>query len=315
MIGDLPWPLAYTVSGHDCRTPAPLGHTAPLATAARQLAELGYDGVEVQVRDVQARDAPAVEGALAGTGLKVFAVATGPVAAQDGLTLTDPSPDVRRHTLDRLLGAARLAGTLGVPLTLGQARGTLLPGIEDLQRVWAERAVNQLAEEVAAHDGVLLLEPLSRGTNPLWHTPEDILAFAAGLPGRAGLVLDTHHLEADGIDFLAVVREHAAVAGCLQLAAATTRGPLQVGDHRLPALLTALREGGFTGWLTAEHTQGGNSAKAAARSWTALAYAAGTGPDSSRPVAEGTSTRPATNPVPRPSRPRTSRPPEETSQP
>lgn len=274
MTAGLPWPLAYTVSGDDCVSPMPLGHTAPLAEAVRDLAELGYDGVEVQVREVGARDANALARTVEAAGLKVLGVGTGPVAAQDRLTLTDPSPDVRRHALSRLLGAARLAGELGVPVSLGQTRGTFLPGLEDMQQVWAERAVERLAEEAATRGSRLLLEPQSRANTSLWHTPAEALAFTGSLDAPAGLVLDTHHLDAEGVDAVRAVTDHARATGCLQLAAASTRGPLTVGDPRLPALLTALRTGGFTGWLTLEHSQDGDSTKAAARSWTALTDAA-----------------------------------------
>ncbi|MGC9501948.1 sugar phosphate isomerase/epimerase family protein [Streptomyces sp. WG7] len=274
MSTGLPWPLAYTVSGDDCLSPMPLGHSAPLAEAARQLAELGYDGVEVQVREVGAQDAEALAKTVEAAGLKVLGVGTGPVAAQDRLTLTDPSPDVRRHALSRLLGAARLAGALGVPVTLGQTRGTFLPGLADMQRLWAERAVAQLAEEAATRGSRLLLEPQSRANTSLWQTPDEALAVVDSLDAPAGLVLDTHHLDAEGVDAVRAVTEHAAVTGCLQLAAPTTRGPLTIGDPRLPALFTALRAGGFTGWLTLEHTQDGDSPKSAARSWTALTDAA-----------------------------------------
>ncbi|WAE75805.1 isocitrate/isopropylmalate family dehydrogenase [Streptomonospora nanhaiensis] len=273
MRGLLPWPVAYTVSSDDCRAPVPLGFGAPLAEAARTLAGLGFDGLEVQVRDVTADDADLLTHAVAGTGLAVLAIGTGPVASQDGLTLADPSPEVRHHALRRLFGAARLAGALGVPLTLGQTRGVFLPGLEDKQRDWVERAVRRLAAEATAHGCRLLLEPQSRRNTSLWHTPEETLAATRRLALRAGLVLDTHHLEHEGLDPIAVVGEHAGSAGCLQLAAAAARGPLEVGDPRLPRLLQALDGSGFTGWLTLEHTQDGGSEQAATRSLAALSDA------------------------------------------
>ncbi|MGA5418079.1 sugar phosphate isomerase/epimerase family protein [Streptomyces pseudogriseolus] len=276
MTAGLPWPLAYTVSGDDCAAFMPLGFDARLAEAVRHLSELGYDGVEVQVRESGARNAEALARTVESAGLKVLGIGTGPVAAQDRLTLTDPAPDVRRHALGRLLDAARLAGELGVPVTLGQTRGTFLPGLEDMQRLWAERAVRQLAQEAAERGSRLLLEPQSRSSTSLWHTPEEALAVIDSLDAPASLVLDTHHLEAEGVDVIRAVTRHAGNTGCLQLAAPVTRGPLTIGDPRLPALFTAMRQDGFTGWLTLEHTQEGNSFKAAARSWTALTGAAPT---------------------------------------
>ncbi|MGO4756682.1 sugar phosphate isomerase/epimerase, partial [Streptomyces sp. 2MCAF27] len=101
-------------------------------------------------------------------------------------------------------------------------------------------------------------------------------AAIATFGAPAGLVLDTHHLEAEGVDAVRAVADHAPLTGCVQFAApGSARGPLTVGDHRLPALLQALRKGGFAGWLTPEHAQGGDSFKAAARSRAALADAAG----------------------------------------
>ncbi|SES33466.1 Xylose isomerase-like TIM barrel [Streptomyces sp. yr375] len=292
MTARLPWPLAYTVSGDDCAAPMPLGFAAPLAEAVGHLAELGYDGVEVQVRETGAHEAEALARTVEGAGLKVLGVGTGPVAAQDRLTLTDPSPDVRRHALFRLLGAARLAGELGVPVTLGQTRGTFVPGLEDIQRIWAERAVRHLAEEASTHGSRLLLEPQSRANTSLWHTPDEALTVIDALGAPAGLVLDTHHLDAEGIDATQAVTRHVSVTGCLQLAAPATRGPLTVGDPRLPSLLKTLHTGGFTGWLTLEHTQDGDSPRAAARSRTALTDAAAVLARSASPTSPRSTTHP-----------------------
>ena len=79
----LPWPLAYTVSGDDCRAPVPLGFRAPFAEAVRHLAALGYDGVEVQVRETGVRDAETMLRTAEGAGLKILGIGTGPVAGQD----------------------------------------------------------------------------------------------------------------------------------------------------------------------------------------------------------------------------------------
>lgn len=272
----LPWPLAYTVSSDDCRAPMPLGFDAPLADAAHELAELGYDAVEVQVRDVDARDAERLGATVRAAGLRIAALGTGAVTAQDGLSLTDPAPDVRRHTLDRLLGATRLAAALGVPVTLGQSRGTFLPGLEDLQRHWAEQAVRRLAAEADALGTRLLIEPQTRTNTSLWHTPKQTLDFTATVEAPTGLVLDTYHLDAEGLDPVSAVTEHTPATGAVQLASADRRGPLTVGEPRLPALLGALRDTGYTGALTLEHTQNGDSARSAARSWTALRNAAAT---------------------------------------
>ena len=121
-------------------------------------------------------------------------------------------------------------GALGVPVPLGQTRGTFLPGLAEVQRTWAERAVRELAEEADAHGSRLLLEPQTRASTSLWNTPDEALAVLDSLGTPAGLVLGTHQLEAgrrraDPGHHRARLRH-----SCLQLAAHYTRDPLTVGD-------------------------------------------------------------------------------------
>ncbi|MFF9035367.1 hypothetical protein ACF090_07850 [Streptomyces sp. NPDC014892] len=82
-----------------------------------------------------------------------------------------------------------------------------------------------MAEEADAHGSRLLLEPQTRASTSLWNTPDEALAVLDSLGTPAGLVLDTHHLEAEGVEPIRAITEHASVTSCLQLAAHSTRGP------------------------------------------------------------------------------------------
>ncbi|WP_308313993.1 sugar phosphate isomerase/epimerase family protein [Streptomyces sp. GbtcB7] len=268
---ELPWPIAYTVSSDDCSSPAALGHQSPYAKALAEVAALGYEAVEVQVREPGPRSAERLQAVAGATGVRIAAIATGPVHGEDGLTLIDPDPEVRCRALRRLTATADLAAELGVPMTLGKARGRFAPGLEERQRVWALASVRDLAGHLAARGSRLLLEPQRRANTDFLTTADQARAFATdvGEPG-IGLVLDTHHMAAEGEPFAETVDANADWLACVQLADSHSRGPLGSGHFAFDALLGALRRTGFSGWITMEHHQVPTSAQAAERSLETL---------------------------------------------
>ena len=78
-----------------------------------RIRELGYEGVELLVRDPRAIDHALVERQLADAGLAMPAVCTGEVYGEDKLSLADPAPARRAETLERMIAAMDLAARFG----------------------------------------------------------------------------------------------------------------------------------------------------------------------------------------------------------
>jgi sugar phosphate isomerase/epimerase len=254
-----PCPVAYLVASPECHVIPELAYQAPLDQALSELHELGYDGVEIQVRDPADARCANLGQRCRDAGLRVAALGTGPVGGQDGLTLTALDEFTRATALERLQ----------VPVTLGKSRGSLEPGHQDEQRGWFVKALLELSEFAGSGGQALLIEPQSIG-NLLRTTDEtvELLGDAAGWPIGLGVVLDSWHAHQAGDDWPKAWELCGSWIRYVQLAG-PGRGPV-AESQELSSLLDVADAHGYTGWLCAEHRQGTSSRSAARTSLHSL---------------------------------------------
>lgn len=74
-----------------------------------KIARLGYNGVELAVRDPALLDIAAVEKAVIKQGLIVPAIGTGQAYGEEGLSLSSLDAYVREQAIERLTAHAELA--------------------------------------------------------------------------------------------------------------------------------------------------------------------------------------------------------------
>ena len=84
-----------------------------------RVSSLGYDGVELAVRDPSLLDVPALEALLRKENLVVPAIGTGQAFGEEGLSLTDPDEQIRLKAIDRIKAQVRLARRLGAVVIIG----------------------------------------------------------------------------------------------------------------------------------------------------------------------------------------------------
>src|SRR4030067_29240 len=79
---------------------------------AAKAAQLGYDGIELMVRDPSGLDWAHVKSTLEGAGLEVPQVVTGELFGADGLCLVTADDDLRRRAEERTRAVVDLAAYL-----------------------------------------------------------------------------------------------------------------------------------------------------------------------------------------------------------
>src|SRR5437899_12002701 len=93
--------------------------------ALRTAADLGYDGVELAVRDPSQVDAEAVLRTVRDAGLAVPAIGTGQAYLKDGLSLSHPDEGIRARAIERLETHIRIATIFGAEVILGPLRARI----------------------------------------------------------------------------------------------------------------------------------------------------------------------------------------------
>lgn len=159
------------------------------------LKECGYDGVEFNITEPLGIDVAVLERLTQRHGLAIPSFLTGEAYA-DGLCLCSPDADIRRRTVERLVGYLNTAQRFGAILVVGLLQGQLRDEpdtavanqriAEGLRRV-ADAAVRQGVE--------IVIEPVNHLQVGFNHSVSEVLALieAIGSPAVRPMV-DTVHL-------------------------------------------------------------------------------------------------------------------------
>jgi 5-keto-L-gluconate epimerase len=169
-----------------------------------RLAQMGYDGVELGIRDPLAMDAAELEAMLARHDLVCPVISTGQAWIEERLSFTSPDPKVREAAVERIgqhiALAARMntmSGTIEHPMVmLGLIRGRRTEGVSDDQvMAWLVEALRECAS-VSGRAGVqLVIEPINRFEADFIHSARDGLALLERVGyDHVGLILDTFHM-------------------------------------------------------------------------------------------------------------------------
>jgi len=166
------------------------------------IASLGYNGVELAIRDPNLIDGEALLAQAGRHGLEVPAIGTGQAWGEEGLSFTDPNPEVRQAAIQRVKDHIPFAARARAVIIIGLLRGIVKPGVDHSQAMaWLVEAL-QACSEAAAPAGVrLALEPINRYETTLINNVADgldlIERVSAGLReggNNFGLLLDTFHM-------------------------------------------------------------------------------------------------------------------------
>jgi 5-keto-L-gluconate epimerase len=175
-----------------------------LETNLARVASLGYNGVELAIRDPSLLDLNSLDQAVQKHLLRVPAIGTGQAWGEEGLSFTDPDPAVRRAAIERIKGHIPAASRFRAVIIIGLIRGIVRPGVEAARAM--EWLVGALAEcSAAAHgQGVrLALEPINRYETTLINNATQGLELVGRVAAQNfGLLLDTFHMniEEPGIE-------------------------------------------------------------------------------------------------------------------
>jgi sugar phosphate isomerase/epimerase len=161
-----------------------------------KIAGWGYDGAELAIRDPNLIDGEALLVLLRRHGLEVPAIGTGQAWGEEGLSFTDPDPEVRAAAVQRVCDHVPFAARAGAVIIIGLLRGIVKPGVShDQAYAWLVDALQRCSAAAATHGVRLALEPINRYETTLINNVEQGLALIERVGAdNLGLLLDTFHM-------------------------------------------------------------------------------------------------------------------------
>ncbi len=233
---------------------APLLFAGRLAEGLDALPGSGFTAVEISLRQANDLDVPWLDVHLAELGLAVSAFATGRMCLEDSLCLSDTNPIVRKQLFERLVGVIQLAAHFNASVIIGGVRGKL-SGDADQRSDQRKSAIETLrgCAVVAEASGVnLLVEPINRYETNFINSAQDGIELirVIGQPGIK-LLLDTFHMNIEETDPCATIRSASRLLGYVHFADSNRQAP-GLGHIKFPAILDALKDIEYQGFITAE---------------------------------------------------------------
>jgi sugar phosphate isomerase/epimerase len=222
------------------------------ANAAR-LAKLGYDGIELAVRDPATLDFQRVRRILDTHHLLVPAIGTGQAWGEEHLSFTDPAAAVRQRAGDRFRSHIPLARAFGAIIIIGLLRGTVQPDVSpDQAHHWLVDAL-KTAARLAQEQGVrIALEPINRyETNLLNDVAETRSLLDEIGADNIGILFDTFHSNIEEPNIEASLRACGTRLFHVHLADSNRWAP-GVGHIDFSRIVATLRDMKYSGWLSAE---------------------------------------------------------------
>jgi 5-keto-L-gluconate epimerase len=240
-------------------TPSPtvfatLLYAGNLMHGMRRAAELGYDGVELNLRDPKSEDVESVLAAARTHGLEIVSLGTGQAYLQDGLSVASADPDVRARCVERLQSHVDLAARVSAQVVIGGIRGRFDSTGEKrrIQYEGAIQAVRQVADYAASKQVVMTLEPINRYESDFVNNVDDGLAFPEDVQRSAvKLVLDTFHMNIEEASITAAFERAGDRLGHVHLVDSNRRAP-SMGHIDFESILTTLCHMGYKGFLSGE---------------------------------------------------------------
>ena len=171
-----------------------LAYKGQLAENIAKIKKLGYDGIELAVRDPQLLDVSELKILLSKHNLPVPAIGTGQAYGEEGLSFTHPDYNIRRKAIERIKSQVKLAGDLNALVIIGLVRGKKGANVGLAQAEdWLIEALQECASENETVK--LAIEPINRYETDLINTVMSGLYIVEKVGmNNVGLLLDTFHI-------------------------------------------------------------------------------------------------------------------------
>jgi sugar phosphate isomerase/epimerase len=237
--------------------PAPEGYvvglTGDFGKNVEYLAGLGFEGVELALRDITSVDGKEIRETVKRYGLQIPAMlGTGRRLKEQGLFLCERDKDIRRRAVGGLKQSIDFSGEVGTNCMVGQCLGNYEKSTYEDDFAYAAESLHECAKFAEERNTVILIEPLDRSFPAMIRTVQDGIRLidSIGLDS-VKLCLDTFHMNIEEESVTGGLIQAKSYIGHVHIADDDRRAPGQ-GRMDLKEILKVLEEIGYQGFISAE---------------------------------------------------------------
>lgn len=212
---------------------------------------LGYEGVDLFVRDPFGPDTKEAIHLLQTYGLKIGVIMPAALAGE-GLFMTSLDPHIRQEALRRIGEIIDLASGVGGMVSLGLVRGCreATESIDHFYHRFAQSCSSLL--EKAQPAGVdLVIEPINRYEINTLNSAADALAFLDKYKLPLYLMLDTFHMNIEDVDMEQILIQSLPYLKHVHFLDSNRLAPT-MGHLNMERLYQSLERAGYDGFLCLE---------------------------------------------------------------
>ncbi len=262
--------LSYPLAAPDSHV-ALLAFTGDFEKNLDKIAEIGYEAVELLIRNPEELSLSYIDRELTKRNLRVSAIGTSPMQAQDGLSLLSPVPEIRGEALDRTLKLIPFASAFQAPIIIGKFRGKINPDVNCTFQLLNE-IFYDLCNYAGQQNAALVMEPQKYdNVNNLNTVSESLIWLESMKCDNLKLLLDTFHMDFTEKDVAKSIQQAAPHIGFVHLSDSSRLVPF-CGSINFHSVLRAFWNTGYNGYYSLEIKQSPDSFQAADLSYKILRY-------------------------------------------
>jgi sugar phosphate isomerase/epimerase len=231
----------------------PAVYQGPFAAYAEKIHAIGYDDIELHLRNPRQYDAQSLKSIAADAGLAFCALSTGLEYGLNGLFLISDDKSIRAAAVQRLREHIDLAAELECMVVIGTMRANIPDwSRRSVYEGYLDEALLSLSDYATPLGVDLVVESITRYLDNYLNTVPETAAYLQKM-NRPNLLLhiDTHSMNIEDPDLPAAVRASRPVLGYVHFSDSNRRFP-GGGNIDFKPIVQALTEIGYCGTIASE---------------------------------------------------------------
>jgi len=172
-----------------------------LKDSIKKVADLGFDGAELAVRNPKDLKVDDVINIIKENNLEVPAIGTGQAYGEEGLSFSNPDGTIRKMAAERIKDQIVFASHFNAQVIIGLIRGKIEEGVKRVKaEEWTMDNLRECTEFAKEYNIRLTLEPVNRYESNFINTLNEGIELIKRVgASNLGLLADTFHMNIEEV--------------------------------------------------------------------------------------------------------------------